>query len=231
MQDPTVSGIPAPQAPAATNRNAVIVRQGQDPVAAYRAADAQRDELRNQMERLEETRHSLSNEVKEEGPTGAVRMGIENRVIEVDKQISALDKQIASAEQQVAAAAAVPGAIVERPPEMRNGPPEEAYVMGGFFMLLVLCPIAIGYARRLWKRGTAVVSGVPQELLDRLGRLDQAVDSIAIEVERIGEGQRFVTRVMSEGGRALPAGAAARLGVASRGEKVGVTRKAEHTEL
>ena len=33
---------------------------------------------------------------------------------------------------------------------------------------------------------------------DRLARLEQAVESIAIEVERIGEGQRFVTKVMSE---------------------------------
>ncbi len=33
---------------------------------------------------------------------------------------------------------------------------------------------------------------------DRLQRLEQAVDSIAIEVERISEGQRFTTRLLSE---------------------------------
>jgi hypothetical protein len=32
---------------------------------------------------------------------------------------------------------------------------------------------------------------------DRLQRLEQAVDSIAIEVERISEGQRFLTRLQS----------------------------------
>jgi hypothetical protein len=37
---------------------------------------------------------------------------------------------------------------------------------------------------------------------DRLARVEQAVESIAIEVERIGEGQRFVTKLMSE--RAQP---------------------------
>lgn len=31
----------------------------------------------------------------------------------------------------------------------------------------------------------------------RLERLEQAVDSIAVEIERIGEGQRFVTRLLS----------------------------------
>lgn len=33
---------------------------------------------------------------------------------------------------------------------------------------------------------------------DRMRRLEQAVDSIAIEVERISEGQRFLTRLHSD---------------------------------
>jgi hypothetical protein len=32
-------------------------------------------------------------------------------------------------------------------------------------------------------------------------RLERAVDAIALEVERISEGQRFVTRLLAEGGR------------------------------
>jgi hypothetical protein len=32
----------------------------------------------------------------------------------------------------------------------------------------------------------------------RLERLEQAVESIAIEIERVSEGQRFVTKLMSE---------------------------------
>lgn len=39
----------------------------------------------------------------------------------------------------------------------------------------------------------------------RLERLEQAMDAMAIEVERIGEGQRYLTRLLSEGagGRSL----------------------------
>ena len=33
---------------------------------------------------------------------------------------------------------------------------------------------------------------------DRLARLEQAVDSIAIEIERISEGQRFTTKLLAE---------------------------------
>jgi K+/H+ antiporter YhaU regulatory subunit KhtT len=41
----------------------------------------------------------------------------------------------------------------------------------------------------------------------RLERMEQAIDSIAIEMERVSEGQRFVTRLLSEsrGGAAIEA--------------------------
>lgn len=38
---------------------------------------------------------------------------------------------------------------------------------------------------------------------DRLARLEQAVDAIAVEIERIAEGQRFTTRLLSEQSRRL----------------------------
>ncbi|MEO8560596.1 MAG: hypothetical protein ABI601_00880 [bacterium] len=59
-----------------------------------------------------------------------------------------------------------------------------------------------------WKRGSlrsqpALTSDSGQ----RLERIEQAMDAIAIEVERVSEGQRFVTRLLSErGGGALGAG-------------------------
>jgi hypothetical protein len=38
----------------------------------------------------------------------------------------------------------------------------------------------------------------------RLARLEQAVDSIALEVERISEAQRFTTKLLSEHTRMMP---------------------------
>jgi hypothetical protein len=38
----------------------------------------------------------------------------------------------------------------------------------------------------------------------RLARIEQAVDAIALEVERISEGQRFTTKLLSEQSRPLP---------------------------
>ena len=42
----------------------------------------------------------------------------------------------------------------------------------------------------------AVIAPAARE--DRLAQLEQSVDAVAIEIERIGEGQRFMTRVLSE---------------------------------
>lgn len=36
------------------------------------------------------------------------------------------------------------------------------------------------------------------ELAERLDRMEQAMDAIAVEVERISEAQRFTTRLLSE---------------------------------
>jgi hypothetical protein len=49
---------------------------------------------------------------------------------------------------------------------------------------------------------------IPSELTNRLERIEQAVDAIAVEVERISEGQRFTTKLLSDTrpGAALPAG-------------------------
>lgn len=46
----------------------------------------------------------------------------------------------------------------------------------------------------------------PPELTNRLTHLEQAVDAVAIEVERIGEGQRFITRSLVDGDPAPPRG-------------------------
>jgi hypothetical protein len=37
-----------------------------------------------------------------------------------------------------------------------------------------------------------------KEMRDALGQLQQAVDAIAIEVERLSEGQRFTTKLLAE---------------------------------
>jgi hypothetical protein len=57
-------------------------------------------------------------------------------------------------------------------------------------------PIARAYARRI-ERGPGEPV-MPPEMKTRLERMEQALDSIAIEVERISEAQRFTTKLLAE---------------------------------
>ncbi len=65
-------------------------------------------------------------------------------------------------------------------------------------------PIAKAYARRMDREPRQPT--LPPDMTARLERMEQAIDSIAIEVERISEGQRFTTKLLSERNTAAPAG-------------------------
>jgi hypothetical protein len=69
----------------------------------------------------------------------------------------------------------------------------------GFFAMVatiaVGAPLARAFAKRLERESNAKVS---PDVTSRLERIEQAVDAIAIEVERISEGQRFTTKLLTE---------------------------------
>lgn len=83
---------------------------------------------------------------------------------------------------------------------------EESFVFTG-------CITAMGCVTAIvsqWIKSRAPRGGVSRDVLqrldemtDRMGRLDTAVDAIAVEIERISEGQRFTTKLLAE--RAAPA--------------------------
>lgn len=211
QEQPIPRAAPAPPAPPSIQiYTAQGAQGGADAAAVYEGLRAQRRELENQLDRLQDRRDELSEELQDPMVGGANRKGLEQRITEIDGRILAVEQQIAQSDMRVSQAAAVPGAVVPDRPEPPSGPPEEAFVLGGIFIIVVLFPIAIAYSRRLWKRGTAAVAALPRELMERLTRLEQGMDAVAMEVERIGEGQRYMTRLMSEDGsvRAVGAGAA-----------------------
>jgi hypothetical protein len=70
-----------------------------------------------------------------------------------------------------------------------------------FFLLFiavmgVLAAVTISF--RAWVRRPRDATALPPELTERLERIERAVDVTALEVERIGENQRFLTRALGE---------------------------------
>ena len=63
-------------------------------------------------------------------------------------------------------------------------------------IISVAMPLARAYARRM--ESGAGRPSVPPDVTARLERMEQAIDSIAVEIERISEGQRFTTRLLAD---------------------------------
>lgn len=91
-------------------------------------------------------------------------------------------------------------------------PFEAVMIARSFFttvaVILLGIPIIRSLSRRFIER-PPVAPGLPADVTARLERIEQAVDSIAIEVERISEAQRFTTKLLTQPGNPLSAGRAA----------------------
>ena len=60
----------------------------------------------------------------------------------------------------------------------------------------IVYPLVRAWARRL--EGRTAASLPLAQIEDRLDRIERAVESIALEVERVSEGQRFVTKLLAD---------------------------------
>ena len=95
----------------------------------------------------------------------------------------------------------------------------EILVPLGFFATVVALALGVPFVRALgrrWDRQALPGAAAAPELAQRLERMEQTLDAMAIEVERISENQRFTTRLLAEGGAATPMAAAAHDAAARR---------------
>lgn len=71
--------------------------------------------------------------------------------------------------------------------------------IAGMVMIIVIAigvPLVVSLGKK-WQR-EALQPKVPQDVSARLERMEQALDAVAIEIERISEGQRFTTKLLAE---------------------------------
>jgi hypothetical protein len=183
------------------------------------ALRARREELSNQLVSASGRRNELARRIR--SADGADRAGLEQHMQLLDRRILQLESDIALTGQQLAATPANllttsssfgPGGRVRG--DVQRG----AMAVGSLFTLLVLAPLAFSAARLMWRRATHPAPHRDTETAQRLARLETAVDTIAIEVERVAEGQRFLTRILAE-----PA-TAPRLDVGGRAEQPELVR-------
>ncbi len=223
MQNPSPPTAVAPPAPQATPAPAGTPAQGpfvlvtgtdgtqSFPLAAPRsereiiALKARRSELSNQLESVDSRRSSLLKQLKSNGDPVAVK-GLEARLALLDARQLQLETDLQQTGQLLSSVSAGTIASSSDAPRFGSFNTNQTMTLSVLGILFIGFPLAIGLAKSMWRR--SIRPGVPPQALtetaQRLERLESSVDAIAIEVERISEGQRFVTKLLSDG-HAAPA--------------------------
>lgn len=173
---------------------------------------AKRKELSNQLESASDRRDEVAQQVQE--ASASSRPGLEARLKVLDDRIVMLEQEIAGNSLAIAnapaSAFAAEAPVATRATASAFNDPETVIALSGMFAVFGLLPLAIGYAIRLLRRPGPPSAPTPRDQRqdERLERMERSIDAMAIELERITEGQRFVTKLMTEQGRALGPGAA-----------------------
>jgi hypothetical protein len=217
----------APRAPAAQPSQSTQGPQGRAEIrvpsnhAEFEALALLRSELRSQIASTTQLRQELTNQIAQAAAVGdnasisklqaRVRSlegrsaNLEERVLQVDDAIStAIARGIATERSQaVPAAEAAPAIapVATFPPVFENPNAkfsEEVLASVVLGMTLLFTFVGMMIHRRAWRRAEKNFAAVGLGSRGELQQLQQAVDVIAVEVERIAEGQRYVSKLLNE---------------------------------
>jgi hypothetical protein len=159
-------------------------------------------ELRSQRQELADRRQTIGPSY--EGASGANREGIGARLDQLDRGIAGYEAEIVRVGRAYATKAAGESNTTSNPTIPFNYVRRDqatGMTFGFSFMTAIVVFVA---ARRMFRRnyyGAASQRQQQPNLIasnERLERIEQAVDAIAVEVERVSENQRFMTRLMTE---------------------------------
>ena len=77
--------------------------------------------------------------------------------------------------------------------------PEIIVPLSGMTMVVAIVvgrPLVSGWAKKMENESKR--PALPADVAQRLERMEQSIDAIAVEIERISEGQRFTTKLLAE---------------------------------
>ena len=165
-----------------------------------RQLQQRRSELSSQLNSAEGRRDRLVEEIAKT-PAGPMRAGLEERVKLLDQRILQIETDIMTTGRTLAMnprAVGVTETVGVPARGLRlNGPALVPFA--AVFSMFLLAPLAFAVARRIWRGSPPAIVRRDPASDARLERIEQAVDAIAIEIERISEAQRFQNKLLGEG--------------------------------
>jgi multidrug efflux pump subunit AcrA (membrane-fusion protein) len=174
--------------------------------AIQEARQAQQQEIRDAQQELRDAQQELRDAQQQlrDARTGDQRGAANQELMGAQEALRAAEAELRRIEARPQPA---PMIYTGQPPEMHRPqiPGEAVDIAIGFFVtcavIVVGWPISRALGRRFERRGaTPMLEG---GVTEQLQRIEQAVDAIAIEVERISESQRFLTKLQDRSASTL----------------------------
>jgi hypothetical protein len=200
---------PAPGQPVATQAPTAPVGPISNEQADF--LRTRRSALSNQLESAQERRDEVAEQLRSNEIQASERPGLQKRLEVLDERLVSIEREIALNGQALANA---PARGRESNTTQPARDPGSTFLGRANPNLLTICgfallmPLAIQFARRLFGPNSARFDRQSKAdaaaLRNRMDQMDSAIEAVAIEVERIGEGQRFLTQAMTEGGARAP---------------------------
>ena len=205
-------GTPAPSPP--INPPPVAVTPAIAEAQSIAALQAQAVELVAKLAGLRTEQRLLQRQTQRAGADAALKSEQIARLTELNVQVARAEGQLSAVQAEVAQRLGLNVNQISQtgqplpPPTGRQRGADPDMVVGMSFVLAMcfVLPLSIAWAKRIWRgRSPVAATAKTDELAPRMDRLEHAVDAIAIEIERIAEGQRFVTKIFTERPAASPA--------------------------
>jgi len=180
-QTPTVAGTPSVQIGAGptTAAQTIAIPQNIQDIAGLRM---RREELVDQLDRARNRRSGVLEEMR--NSSGVERAGLEQRLTTIDQRIVQIEADIGATERALTGApssllgAAAQAEQAREDAREANQPPIDEEVIGvlGVMAMLMMVPLVIAHARRIWKRPQPARALSPATE-SRLERIEQAVEA------------------------------------------------------
>lgn len=161
-----------------------------------RALLARRREISLQLNSVTERRDHLIQQLQTMPQAGSE--GVRSQLSLLDQRVLQLESDLATVGKEVAAASPQ---LIAMAQESITAPPEDTFGAGaavGSVTVFMVMSAWFLFWRRRSRKSRKNTPALPAADSDRLQRLEHGMEAIAIEVERISEGQRFVTKLLSE---------------------------------
>jgi hypothetical protein len=182
------------------------------------ALRSRREELSRQLNSVDNRRSKLLSQLRSTSDPTATK-GLQDRLSLLDARQLQLESDLQQTGDQLSSAAAGLIASTSDAPVFAGLGSKQVMALSILSIIFIFFPLAIGIGRAIFKRSArpGPPPAVFTETAQRLERLEAAVDAIAVEIERVSEGQRFVTKLLSESQPAPVLGAGQRTPETVRG--------------